>query len=538
MRVNHPVTQREYEFADNQLLISRTDLRGNITYANPAFIEVSGFDLGELIGQEHNLVRHPDMPEAAYADFWATIKSGGIWSGIVKNRRKNGDHYWVRANVVPIREGDRVIGYGSMRIKPSRQEIEFAEKVYSSINRGESRYAVKGGQILRRNVPFSRFWSNLHDSSWGGAAIEILALLAFLATLLDLSFSDGDTLGRAFHIGSLLFGLIIFSFVPWWEHRTKNQQLLALKTFTFQIAAGNLTAELPSNLSGDMAKLNSALDSMKKGLLSIVRDVHDGIEKVYPSVNAIAHSNEDLAMRTDSQAAALQQTAASMEEISTTVHNNTQHAQDASAVAITTETEVGKASEQMNAVVTRMRQISDSSSRMKDIISMIDSIAFQTNILAINASVEAARAGDQGKGFAVVAAEVRNLAGRSAGAAKEIQALVESTTHEVDAGMQVVIRADEAIQNVIQAAAQVRTLMTEISSATQEQSLGIGQISQAVNEMDQAVQHNAMQVQEFSQAIRNLKTQTDFLTHAIAAFRARSQGRELGAEVNVLTYDE
>ena len=537
MRANHPVTQREYEFDDKQLLISRTDLRGNITYANPAFVEVSGFTLGELMGQPHNLVRHPDMPEAAYADFWKTIEAGGIWSGVVKNRRKNGDHYWVRANVVPIREGDRVVGYGSLRIKPSRQEVEAASHVYASINRGENRYMVSEGQALRRNVPFSKFWAGLRGASLGGVIIEFLALLAFLAMLVDIAAYDGSLLGSGFHIAALIFGMVIFSFVPWWEHHKSHDQLLALKTFTYQIAAGNLTAELPENLGGDMGKLNSALDAMKKGLLSIVRDVHEGISKVYPSVTAIAHSNEDLAMRTDSQAAALQQTAASMEEISTTVHNNTQHAQDASAVAITTETEVGKASEQMNAVVTRMRQISDSASRMKDIISMIDSIAFQTNILAINASVEAARAGDQGKGFAVVAAEVRNLAGRSSGAAKEIQDLVVTTTHEVEAGMQVVIRADEAIQNVIKAAAQVRSLMTEISSATQEQSLGIGQISQAVNEMDQAVQHNAMQVQEFAQAIRNLKTQTEFLTHAIAAFRSRSQGRELGAEVEVIGYD-
>lgn len=533
MRVNQPVSQHEYDFDDNQLLISRTDLRGNITYANPAFVEVSGFTLNELIGQEHNLVRHPDMPEAAYADFWATIQAGGIWSGIVKNRRKNGDHYWVRANVVPIREGERVVGYGSMRVKPSRHEVALAQQAYDSLNRGETRYTVKNGLVLRRNLPFARFWAGLGDTSWGALALEWLALLVFLVTIIDMAAFDGTWFGQAFHLGALAFGFAVFALVPWWEHRTSRKHLLALKTFTFQIAAGNLTAELPTDVSGDISRLTGALDSMKKGLLSIVRDVHAGIGQVYPAVASIAHSNEDLATRTDSQAAALQQTAASMEQISTTVHNNTQHAQDASAVARTTVAEVGKASEQMNAVVTRMRQISESSSRMKDIISMIDSIAFQTNILAINASIEAARAGDQGKGFAVVAAEVRSLAARSSDAAKEIEGLVEHTTREVDDGMHVVTRAEQAIQNVIRAANQVGTLMSEISSATQEQSLGIGQISQAVNDMDQTVQHNAMQVQEFAQAVRDLKAQTEFLTHAVAAFRSHSQGRELAIEVQV-----
>lgn len=533
MRVNHPVTQHEFDFDADQLLISRTDLRGIITYANPAFVQVSGFELPELIGQDHNLVRHPDMPEAAYADFWATIQAGGIWSGVVKNRRKDGDHYWVRAHVVPVREGDTVVGYASLRVKPSREDVQFAEQVYASINRGETRYTVDEGRILRRNLPFSRFWAGLRDTHWVAVGLQSLVLLAFLAGAVDIALLDSPVLGSGYYLAAFLLGFGVFSVVPWLESRSSHRQLLALKTFTFQIAAGNLTAELPTNLSGDMAKLNGALDSMKKGLLSIVHDVHEGIGRVYPSVNSIAHSNEELASRTDSQAAALQQTAASMEEITTTVQNNTQHTQDAGRVALETVTDVQRASNEMNVVVERMRKISDSSVRMKDIISMIDSIAFQTNILAINASIEAARAGEQGKGFAVVASEVRNLAGRSAEAAKEIQGLVEHTTSEVNAGMDVVMRADEAIQHVIQAATKVNDIMSEISSATTEQSLGIQQISQAVSEMDQTVQHNAMQVQEFAGAIRNLKVQTVFLTHALAAFRSKAQGRELTAEIRV-----
>lgn len=533
MRVNHPVTQQEFVFEADQLLISRTDLQGIITYANPAFVQVSGFELQELIGEDHNLVRHPDMPEAAYADFWATIQAGGIWSGVVKNRRKNGDHYWVRAHVVPVREGDKVVGYASLRVKPSREEVQFAEHVYASINRGENRYLIDEGRVLRRNVPFSRFWTGLRDTHWVAVGLQIMVLLVFLAGVVDIALLDTPVLGSAYYLVAFLLGLGVFSVVPWIESRTSHRQLLELKTFTFQIAAGNLTAELPENMSGAMGNLNDALDSMKKGLLSIVHDVHEGIGRVYPSVNDIAHSNEELAARTDSQAAALQQTAASMEQITTTVQNNTQHTQDAGKVALETVTDVQRASDEMNVVVERMRKISDSSVRMKDIIAMIDSIAFQTNILAINASIEAARAGEQGKGFAVVASEVRNLAGRSAEAAKEIQGLVEHTTAEVNSGMDVVMRADEAIQHVIQAATKVNDIMSEISSATNEQSLGIQQISQAIGEMDQTVQHNAMQVQEFAGAIRNLKVQTVFLTHAIAAFRSRAQGRELTAEIRV-----
>ena len=154
MRNNQPVTQREYTLDDETVLISRSDLKGNVTYANAAFVEVSGYTRDELMGSPHNLIRHPDMPEAAYADFWKTIQSGASWQGTVKNRRKNGDHYWVTASVAPLRDGDRIVGYTSLRRKAPAQSIALAEIVYKEIReKGKSRrYTLAQGALKRRGV--------------------------------------------------------------------------------------------------------------------------------------------------------------------------------------------------------------------------------------------------------------------------------------------------------------------------------------------------------------------------------------------------
>ncbi len=166
MRNNQPVTQREYVLDEETVLISRSDLKGNITYANAAFVEVSGYSRDELLGAPHNLIRHPDMPEAAYADFWKTIQAGGTWQGTVKNRRKNGDHYWVNATVAPLRDGDRIVGYTSLRRKASPKRIALAEQVYADIReKGKSRrYTLQQGALQRRGARWHCRPLSIHQS--------------------------------------------------------------------------------------------------------------------------------------------------------------------------------------------------------------------------------------------------------------------------------------------------------------------------------------------------------------------------------------
>ncbi|WP_404471119.1 methyl-accepting chemotaxis protein [Vreelandella venusta] len=187
MRNNQPITQREYALDDETVLISRSDLKGNVTYANAAFVEVSGYTRDELMGAPHNLIRHPDMPEAAYADFWKTIESGKTWQGTVKNRRQNGDHYWVHATVAPLRDGDRIVGYTSLRRKASPKRIALAERVYAEIReKGKSRrYALSEGQLKRRGIGgvFARFQLTSLKAKLTGMVIAALALLALAGGL-------------------------------------------------------------------------------------------------------------------------------------------------------------------------------------------------------------------------------------------------------------------------------------------------------------------------------------------------------------------
>ncbi|WP_280553067.1 methyl-accepting chemotaxis protein [Halomonas sp. 25-S5] len=678
MRNNQPVTQQEYPLHDEHFLISRTDLKGRITYANPAFIEVSGFSHDELLGAPHNLVRHPDMPEAAYQNLWDTLEAGESWKGLVKNRRKNGDHYWVEASVSPIVEDDQVVGYASVRVKPNPLDVEKAEKAYALIREGKgSRFALERGQLRRRGLggrlsklnmrslrarvvtmvvvaglllsasgamglfglqvsgerlqsldrdglqdvarlqqidqlatrahqslaQSERFmllenkdqhteelqeietsvealWTayRARETNQGGQADtfdtvlqnylesgiaqaitllqsednfdlftnlpphieEMQAMGATLSTevndLIEGKQADAAALAseaRAeqqlmlmVQAGMLAIGLLVLIVIGALTLRAMLRPLRAAEAFTLQIASGNLAADAPSRRRDELGRLLEALDIMRKSLGSIVGDVNSGIRVVTPAARDIASGNEDLSARTEQQAASLQQTASSMEEMTTTVQHNSDNARQASGLASENAARTQETGELMHQVVDTMGQITQGSRKMTEIINVIDSIAFQTNILALNASVEAARAGEQGRGFAVVAGEVRKLAGRSADAANEIRELIDGSARQIDGGAEQVRKAETSINAVMEASTRVNDIMGEITAASEEQSNGIGQINQAVVEMDQVTQQNASRVQASARAASELEQQAGLLGNAISAFRLRGAGVE------------
>lgn len=529
MRTNLPVTQIEHTFAEDDLLISRTNLKGEITYANPAFVEVSGFSLDELLGANHNLVRHPDMPPAAFENFWTTIKKGEAWSGLVKNRRKNGDYYWVRANAMAIKENGQIVGYASLRIKPSAAEIKHAESVYSDWLDGKGeRYTLHRGQIRRRHP-----LAFLGRFKWGSATLQtrLLALIAsFSIGWLTLSQWQLSQNLSQLVIGGLLLTVVAGLGLSVWNKVRRVVE--TSQTFVLQVAAGNLTADAPPLHNDDFDRLVDALVTMRKGLSAIVSDVNDGINKVNPSVVDIRQSNEFIAQRSDDLASSVQETAASTEQLTATVKQNAENAQQASHLATSNMCEVKEAGESMALVVKRMEAITDSAQSISKTVSLIDSIAFQTNILALNASVEAARAGVHGSGFAVVASEVRALANRSSDAAKEIHRLISTANGEIEAGGKLVEDTEKVITRVMETSQRVNDLMGEISSASSEQSHGISQIGTAVNVMEQGVQHTAEQLQLANASTQALELETHQLLNAIRAFRTDSSGIELTPEIS------
>ncbi|MBX3585954.1 MAG: HAMP domain-containing protein [Ramlibacter sp.] len=285
------------------------------------------------------------------------------------------------------------------------------------------------------------------------------------------------------------------------------------------VAEGDLTVKVDVASHGETQKMLSGLDAMTADLRTLVSEVASSARTVADTSAQIAQGNLDLSQRTEEQASTLEETASSMEELTSTVAHSADNAREASQLAVGASEVARKGGQVVGQVVATMTDISASSRRIGDIIGVIDGIAFQTNILALNAAVEAARAGDQGRGFAVVAAEVRNLAQRSAAAAKEIKTLINDSVHKVEAGTRLVDAAGQTMGEIVTSVKKVSDLIAEIAAASQEQSAGIGQVNTAVSQMEQVVQQNASLVEQATAATESMKDQAAALLQLVARFR-------------------
>nr|WP_304184773.1 methyl-accepting chemotaxis protein [Hafnia alvei] len=292
------------------------------------------------------------------------------------------------------------------------------------------------------------------------------------------------------------------------------------------IANGDLARSIDVSGTNEMGQLAASLKHMQGELVRTVGNVRQGANAIYSGASEISAGNNDLSSRTEQQAASLEETAASMEQLTATVKQNAENARQASHLALSASETAQRGGKVVANVVQTMHEIAGSSQKIADITSVIDGIAFQTNILALNAAVEAARAGEQGRGFAVVAGEVRNLAQRSAQAAKEIKGLIEDSVNRVDIGSTLVESAGETMGDIVSAVTRVTDIMGEIASASDEQSRGIDQVGQAVSEMDRVTQQNAALVEESASAAAALEEQASMLTQAVSVFRIQQDFKE------------
>ncbi|OON61165.1 hypothetical protein B0920_19810 [Massilia sp. KIM] len=339
--------------------------------------------------------------------------------------------------------------------------------------------------------------------------------IAASAATIDANARSGETMIIALAAAALALGAVF----SWLLTRSITGPLREAVKAAETVAAGDLTVSLDTSRQDETGALLRALRHMNDSLARIVSEVRTGTEQISTASGEIASGSFDLSARTEQQAASLEETAASMEELTGTVRQNADNARQANQLAIaasTVATDAGSAAEQL---IATMGSINESSRKIVDIIGVIDSIAFQTNILALNAAVEAARAGEQGRGFAVVASEVRNLAQRSASAAKEIKQLIGDSVEKVDAGAKLVDRTGATMQEVVTSIRRVTDIMGEISSASQEQIQGIDQVNRAMSEMDQATQQNAALVEEATAATSALQEQAVRLAKVVDVFK-------------------
>ena len=363
-----------------------------------------------------------------------------------------------------------------------------------------------------------------YQRSYFDAVRELIKLQD--ARVLDSGRRAEDTYRTAstWMMGLAVLALALGAAVAIWITRSITGPLRQAVDVARTVATGDLSARIEVHSTDETGQLLQALRDMNEALVGIVGEVRSGTETIASASQQIASGNADLSSRTEEQASSLEETASSMEELTSTVKQNADNARQANQFAVSASEVAEKGGAVMAEVVDTMGAINESARKIVDIIAVIDGIAFQTNILALNAAVEAARAGEQGRGFAVVASEVRNLAQRSAAAAKEIKALIDNSVQKADAGSRLVDQAGTTMRDVVESIRRVADIMGEISAASQEQTDGIGQVQLAISQMDQTTQQNAALVEEAAAASEQLREQAAKLSQTVAVFRLGGAG--------------
>jgi aerotaxis receptor len=511
-----PVTNTEYVLTDTDSIVSMMDHKGIISYVNEDFLRISGYTREELIGNSHNVVRHPDMPPELFPDLWNTVRAGRPWNAVVKNRCKNGDFYWVLTNVTPSMKNGQLASCMSVRTKPSRAQLEATITAYRMFREDRSgKLKIQEGKIVRSSI-----WRklNIFRNLSIKARLEIMAGLLFLLLLIigGMGMFEGT---RNIAIALVVTGLVLAIGMSIALISAIARPLQQAVEVAGAVAQGDLTQRIEVKSKNEFGLLLQVLKDMNASLSGIVTDVRSSTDSITTASREIAQGNADLSKRTEEQASSLEETASSMEELTSTVKQNAENARQANLLAADASDIAVKGGLAVNEVVSTMSSISTSSKKIGDIISVIEGIAFQTNILALNAAVEAARAGEQGRGFAVVAAEVRNLAQRSAAAAKEIKTLIGDSMNKVQIGSRQVDQAGATMNEIVTAVKRVTDIMAEISTASEEQSAGIEEINQAIIQMDDVTQQNAALVEQAAAASESMQEQANSLFVAVSVFK-------------------
>ena len=537
MKVNTPVTSVEREFPAGKYIVSRTDLKGIITYADDTFVEVSGFSREELLGKNHNIVRHPDMPPAAFDWAWATLKADRPWRGRVKNRCKNGDFYWVDALIVPVLKDGKKIGYMSVRTKPSRTQIAEAEALYRKLNDGSA------------TIPQTSRWARIPLRAKMSALVVGMILVQLLSVAVQglgpgLGMAEGviNQLVTLFSVAGISagFGLLLL----------QRGMMLIIGRFTGRlqnIAQGDLTDEIPLHRVDELGKLNDALVTMQTHLRAMMAEIFEQSTAVDSHIRSLSKEIDETRRATVAQSDAANSIAASVEEMVTSVDQIAEDAQQASQAVQISHGLLADATQRMqqsqeasNHVVhtvqdagQTMDELFHSISAIERVSQVIREIADQTNLLALNAAIEAARAGESGRGFAVVADEVRKLAENSSKQTGEIATSIQriqSSTQSALATMTVAGTQVETVNSTAETARnglhavtdqgeKIHHLADHIATSTRQQATAGNEIALRMEDIVSGIDQTSNTIQEVTVRSKQIQQATECLRDLIAYFR-------------------
>ncbi len=490
MRLNLPVSGREVMVGETANILSTTDLKGTITYANPDFVAISGFDEAELLGAPHNLVRHPDMPVEAFADLWQTLQTSRSWMGIVKNRCKNGDHYWVSAFATPVSRDGKVVEYQSVRTRAQPEQIRAAEALYAALRDGRGARALHCTMGLRERVALLAAGAG----ALGVALGSLLGSAPGIATVAGLA------------TGAAAAALAAFTLAP--LSRLARQARRVGHNPVSQLIYTGRKDEI-GEIAFAMKMLETEAGAMVGRIADCSRQLSEHARNLLGAMQGSTESASRQQRETDLIATAIQQMTASVQDVALNAQRTAEVAARADSEAASGRQIVGRTGDSITRLAGDIQQAAEvihqlesHSQEISRVLEVIHGIAEQTNLLALNAAIEAARAGDQGRGFAVVADEVRQLASRTSLATTDIQRMIGSLQAGARQAVEVMQRSREQAQHSVSHADQAEHSLSGINSRVTEISAMSNQIAAAVDQQSSASE-------EISQSIVSIRGSSD-----------------------------